>query len=292
MVILNWRFYLQELRGFWNVRKQVEFLKFTILRLPRWTASRPCRSAHFLRRVCLTVPLTIWQMKLKAFLLILWCGEIADVWPFFAQRSRRVHISTTHLQEKCSSRFGAAPLDPMQRGAGLRKKMNVPGYWLRRHIAGCLVIMFAVPFGAAAETRPQQAVAGQQAEGVPSAPAPSPATANPPQRQSTSVDRSAGSSPASDTAQAQTAGSTQQTGTTPPAAQQEQNNPTEPVGTAAAPYEKTTGVAASRPAGAVIAPAKQKRARSILIRVAVIVGAAAAIGTVVGLSSASPSKPH
>jgi hypothetical protein len=65
-----------------------------------------------------------------------------------------------------------------------------------------------------------------------------------------------------------------------------------PVGTAAAPYEKGVGVAASRPAGAVIAPAKQKRARSILIKVSVILGAAAAIGTVVALSSASPSKPH
>lgn len=71
-------------------------------------------------------------------------------------------------------------------------------------------------------------------------------------------------------------------------AQQDDNKM--PVGTAAAPYQKTTGVAASRPAGAVIAPAKQHHARSIMIRVGVIAGAAVAIGTVALLSGASPSR--
>jgi hypothetical protein len=65
-----------------------------------------------------------------------------------------------------------------------------------------------------------------------------------------------------------------------------------PVGTAAAPDEKVIGVPASRPAGAVIAPAKQKRARSILIKVGLIVAAGVAVGTVVALSNASSSKPH
>jgi hypothetical protein len=73
---------------------------------------------------------------------------------------------------------------------------------------------------------------------------------------------------------------------------QQQNTPQKPVGTAAAPEEKPVGVAASRPAGAVIAPAKQKRARIILIRAAVIVGAAVAVGTVVALSKGSPSRPN
>jgi cytoskeletal protein RodZ len=72
---------------------------------------------------------------------------------------------------------------------------------------------------------------------------------------------------------------------------QEQTGAPKPVGTAAAPYEKTTGVAASRPAGAVIAPARQRRARTILIRFAVVVGAAVAVGTVVALSHGSPSRP-
>jgi hypothetical protein len=65
-----------------------------------------------------------------------------------------------------------------------------------------------------------------------------------------------------------------------------------PVGTAAAPAEKSAGITASRPAGAVIAPAKQRRARSLVIRLAVVAGAAVAVGVVVGLSKASPSRPN
>jgi hypothetical protein len=63
------------------------------------------------------------------------------------------------------------------------------------------------------------------------------------------------------------------------------------VGTAAAEFIKTTGVAASKPAGSAIAPAKQRRARSILIKVAAIAGAGVAVGAVVALSAASPSRP-
>jgi hypothetical protein len=70
----------------------------------------------------------------------------------------------------------------------------------------------------------------------------------------------------------------------------QQQNPN-PVGTAAAPLAKPTGVAASRPAGAVIAPAKQRRVHPILIRVGIIVGAGVAIGVVAGLSRASSSRP-
>ncbi|MGA2848749.1 MAG: hypothetical protein ABSE46_07125 [Terracidiphilus sp.] len=81
-------------------------------------------------------------------------------------------------------------------------------------------------------------------------------------------------------------------GTSSSSAQQAQDGTPKPVGTAAAPYEKTTGVAASRPVGAAIAPAKQRRARLILIRVGVIVGGAVAIGTVVALSHGSPSRPN
>ena len=73
---------------------------------------------------------------------------------------------------------------------------------------------------------------------------------------------------------------------------QQQPPPQQPVGTAAAPYEKPTGVPGSRPAGAVIAPAKQRRVRAIVIRVAVVAAAAAAVGTVVGLSKATHSSPQ
>lgn len=78
----------------------------------------------------------------------------------------------------------------------------------------------------------------------------------------------------------------------PQPAQPAQAAPPAPVGTAAAPYEKGIGVAASRPAGVVIAPAKQRRSRSFLIKTGLLIGAAVAVGTVVALSSASPSQPH
>jgi outer membrane biosynthesis protein TonB len=74
-------------------------------------------------------------------------------------------------------------------------------------------------------------------------------------------------------------------------AQQQQNAPSQPMGTAAAPAEPAGGVAATRPAGAAIAPGKQKRSHTLLIRWTLIIGAAVAVGTVVGLSSASPSRP-
>jgi hypothetical protein len=83
-----------------------------------------------------------------------------------------------------------------------------------------------------------------------------------------------------------------QTSPSQPVADQQQNGVTQPVGTAAAPYGKSTGVAASRPAGAVIAPAKQRRARSFIIKISVVVGACVAIGTVAALSHTSPSQPH
>ena len=65
----------------------------------------------------------------------------------------------------------------------------------------------------------------------------------------------------------------------------------EPRGTAAAQAARTHGGAASKPAGAAIAPAKQRRTRSLLIKLGIIAGAGAALGTVYGLSKGSPSRP-
>jgi hypothetical protein len=64
-----------------------------------------------------------------------------------------------------------------------------------------------------------------------------------------------------------------------------------PVGTAAAPSFTTGGVAASQPAGVAIAPEKQRRVRTIVIRVGAIIAAGVAVGTVVGLTEATSSKP-
>jgi hypothetical protein len=65
----------------------------------------------------------------------------------------------------------------------------------------------------------------------------------------------------------------------------------EPTGTAAAPAGRISGSAASQPAGVAIAPAKQRQVRSILIKVGALAGAGIALGTVYGLSKASPATP-
>lgn len=171
--------------------------------------------------------------------------------------------------------------------------MRISNYWIRRQIASCLVMLLAVPSAEAAAAAPQQ---------VPGAQLPQSESSS--QDQSQNSDSRAGK-PSSDTGQSavtypdsrvpvrpRLADQSGQPGASQSGSEQQQNGEQKPVGTAAAPYEKTTGVAASRPAGAVIAPAKQRRARSILIRVSVIVGAAAAVGTVVALSHGSPSRPN
>jgi uncharacterized membrane-anchored protein len=79
-----------------------------------------------------------------------------------------------------------------------------------------------------------------------------------------------------------------------PAMAQEPNPTTPsnvPVGTAVAPVVPVTGVMAFSPAGAAIAPAKQHRTRTILISLGIVLGTAAAVGTVVALADASPSRP-
>ena len=67
--------------------------------------------------------------------------------------------------------------------------------------------------------------------------------------------------------------------------------PQRPVGTAAAEAPKVSGITAAQPAGIAIAPAKQRRTRTIVIKVAAIIAAGAAVGTVVALSEATSSKP-
>lgn len=73
---------------------------------------------------------------------------------------------------------------------------------------------------------------------------------------------------------------------------QQQSPAQNPLGTAAGPTTHPTGVAGTRPAGAAIAPAKQKRVRALFIRTGVIIAGCAAAGTVVALSKASPSRPQ
>lgn len=72
---------------------------------------------------------------------------------------------------------------------------------------------------------------------------------------------------------------------------QSQASPQQPVGTAAAEAPNASGIAASQPAGVAIAPAKQRRVRTIVLRTGAIIGAGVAVGTVVALTQATPSKP-
>jgi hypothetical protein len=92
----------------------------------------------------------------------------------------------------------------------------------------------------------------------------------------------------------------QQSGNAAPAPNPEpvQNQPAQsqppaqkPVGTAAAEAPNTSGIAASQPAGVAVAPAKQHRVRTIVLRTGAIIGAGVAVGTVVALTSATSSKP-
>ena len=150
--------------------------------------------------------------------------------------------------------------------------MRISAYWLQQPITAALVILMAVPLGVQA----QQPVPAQQEA--------TPAVQQAPQPPAQTT-QALPSDPASVAASASNPSSNAQS-----SAQAQQTAPQEPVGTAAAPYEKPLGVPASSPAGAVIAPGKQKRSRSILIKVGLIVGAAVAIGTVVALSESS-SQP-
>lgn len=70
----------------------------------------------------------------------------------------------------------------------------------------------------------------------------------------------------------------------------QQKPQSEPSGTAVAPQVQVSGGAASKPAGVAIAPPKQRRTRSLLIKFGFIAGAGAALGTVAALSAASPGR--
>lgn len=76
-----------------------------------------------------------------------------------------------------------------------------------------------------------------------------------------------------------------------PAEAQQNKKLQRPVGTAAAEAPKVSGITAAQPAGTAIAPAKQHRVRTIAIKVGAIIGAGVALGTVIALTEATPSKP-
>jgi anti-anti-sigma factor len=182
--------------------------------------------------------------------------------------------------------FDDVSSDSRKRSSDSESAITASRRWVRRQIAGCLVLLLIAPLAAAAT---QQETSSSRHTDI------SPAAQ--------SQDSGSGVSKANDeplepatlpdspgTVRSQTADNHQPSSEQQPSPNQ-QNSTQQPVGTAAAEFIKTTGVAASKPAGSAIAPAKQRRARSILIKVGAIVGAGVAVGAVVALSAASPSRP-
>ena len=168
--------------------------------------------------------------------------------------------------------------------------MEIAGWVTRKLIAVCLITILAAPCANAAGGAPQNATA-------PSSRPPAVSPAQPAAEPSSGTGSQNAVAPQSDAALpdapevAQAQSGDGQNGNQQPGQNQPQNGNAQPVGTAAAPAETTTGVAGSRPAGAVIAPAKQRRVRAILISVGVVVAAAVAIGVVAGLSRTSSGEP-
>jgi len=64
-----------------------------------------------------------------------------------------------------------------------------------------------------------------------------------------------------------------------------------PSGAAGAKAAKVKGAPVSKPAGAAVAPARQRGHRSLLIKLGLVAGAGIAVGSAVALAERSPSRP-
>jgi hypothetical protein len=161
--------------------------------------------------------------------------------------------------------------------------------WLVRQVLFCLIALLVIPLDAAAATLPGQGFrdSSTSVEAQIESHASSEPTGNgiPPSSPSTVHMADSSSSPEQAVTQNPQTGSPQN-------GQTVQQNGTAPVGTAAAPEMRPDGAPASRPSGAAIAAAKQRRVRIFTIRIALVLGAAVAIGAVTAASLGSPSKPH
>lgn len=74
-------------------------------------------------------------------------------------------------------------------------------------------------------------------------------------------------------------------------AESQESKPQRPVGTAAAEAPVVSGTTAAEPAGVAVAPAKQHRVRTIVLKTGAIIGAGVAVGTIVALTAGTSSKP-
>lgn len=171
--------------------------------------------------------------------------------------------------------------------------MRIAEWLTKRTIAGCVALLLAAPSIKAAAAPLQQAVPAPPGQSAIAAGEPE----NNSNRGSGKPEADAGPPEAAlpdapEPAQSPSRNQGGQSDSSQPSPDQQQNGAAKPVGTAAAPYEMPTGVAGSRPAGAAIAPAKQRRVRAIVIGVGVILAAGVALGTVAAVSHTSPSQPR
>lgn len=202
-------------------------------------------------------------------------------------------------ERECSTMTSKVPRSGLEDGQSdsrpqppvSREKIGTSGSWLRRQIVGCLLLLLVVPLAAAAPSPPQEANLGQQARNGSSVQAQSQDSNSDTKKANTERSQRDALPNSPSTLRSQTVHDSQLSRLQQTSLEQ-QDGAQEPLGAAAARPVKTTGIAASKPAGVAIAPAKQRRARSMLIKVGAIVGAGVAIGVVVALSSASPSRPH
>lgn len=190
--------------------------------------------------------------------------------------------------------------------------------WIHRLIGVFLVIplagapeLFAALNGQQPDAGVQQA-GGQQVAQLPDTPSvslaqaraadPVPPTDSQAQPANTQPNASAPSAPAQEDSRPQANPLPAQNSQQPPDPTPAQNTPQnedqkktpdqqQPAGAAAAQLGRTTGGAASKPAGAAMAPAKQRQSRSLLLKMGLLAAAGVAVGTVVGLTKATPSKP-
>ena len=206
--------------------------------------------------------------------------------------------------------------------------MKIKRRLLEKPIAACMVLLLAVPVARAEPLPGQEAAAGQETQGLP--PTPTQQTASTPASTPDSAPNSAQvttaqspvvetpsstgtpapgvqaaqsgdqngeqaggqSAPANSSQPSSSQPSSSQSNSSQPNEDSQQNGATQPVGTAAAPAVNGTGVAGSRVSGAAIAPAKQRRVRTFLISIGVVVAACVAVGAVVALTHATPSQPR
>jgi cobalamin biosynthesis Mg chelatase CobN len=166
--------------------------------------------------------------------------------------------------------------------------------WLTERLVGsCLVLMLAAPTAKAAVMPWQDAAPARQEQSTPSSGVEEAGSDSESGKQIVNPSQSEATLPdAPEVAQSTSTGSNGSNGSTQPSQDQQRNDAAQPVGTAAAPAVKSTGVAGSRVSGAAIAPAKQRRVHTFLISAAVIAAACVAVGTVVALTHATPSQPR